>query len=291
MRSMTGYGKGTGESPKKIYNIEMRSVNHRFIEVKNRLPKGMLQIEEKIEKYIKNYFNRGSFLVYLNLENNKDYKEEFAINYELAAAYFNAGKKIRKYLNLPYDLSLQDVIRYPEVLSTDNKDLDTEEIWEYIEVALKEACSGLMDMREKEGLKLKSDSLERLDVIAACIDEIEVYSNFVVEDYRNKLNDRLKVLLEEVPVNEDRIAYEVAAFSDKSNITEEIVRLRIHIEHFKEFLELKEPIGRKLDFLIQEINREVNTIGSKSSYTKIAAKVVDIKSEVEKIREQIQNIE
>ena len=291
MNSMTGYGKGKGESPKKIYNIEMRAVNHRFIEVKSRLPKGMLLIEEKIDKYIKEYFNRGSFSVYINIENNSDYKEEFFINFNLAESYFNAGRSIKEHFNLPYDLSLQDIIRYPEVLSSEGEDEDQETLWIYIKEAVENACINLSEMRKKEGEKLKTDCFKRLTKIAEDIDKIGEFTDLVVEEYKVKLNERIKSLLDTVPVNEDRLAYEVAAFADKSNITEEIVRLKIHIDHFREFLELDEPVGRKLDFLIQEMNRETNTIGSKSSSTDIATIVVSVKSEIEKIREQIQNIE
>ena len=291
MNSMTGYGKGRGESYKKIYNIELKSVNHRFLEVKSRLPKGMLLIEDKIDKYIKEYFNRGSFSVYINIENNKDFKEELNINYNLAESYFNAGRHLKEHLNLSYDLSLQDIIGYPEVVSSQDKDEEQEDIWVYVKDALAEACKNLGVMRDSEGQKLKEDCLLRMDKIAGDIKEIEKFTDYVVDEYKTKLNERIKVLLDTVPINEDRLAYEVTAFADKSNITEEIVRLRIHIDHFKEFSDLKEPVGRKLDFLIQEMNREINTIGSKSSSTNIATIVVGIKSEIEKIREQIQNIE
>ena len=290
MYSMTGYGKGKGESNKRIYNIEMRSVNHRFLEVKTRLPKGMLLIEEKIDKYLKEKFNRGSFSVFINIESNKDYKEEFKINYSLAESYFNAGRNIKEHFNLGYDLSLQDIIRYPEVITVDSTD-EEEDNWLYIETALAEASTNLELMRKDEGLKLKADCMERIKLIEASVTEVGKYSVDVVEEYKQKLNERIKTLLDSVPVNEDRIAYEVAAFADKSNITEEIVRLEIHLGHFRKYMELDEPIGRKLDFLIQEMNREINTIGSKSSSTDIAAIVVNIKSEIEKIREQIQNIE
>lgn len=291
MYSMTGYGKGVCEAPDKIYTLELRAVNHRFLEVKFRLPKGMLFIEENIDKSIKGSFERGSFSVYLNIEANSERQQEFHIDYQLAEAYYNAGNALKEHFGLPYGLTLQDLIRYPEVLSANGSEEADDELWSHIHEALTMACGNLKEMRLNEGLKLKQDFHERLAIIEENLKLVEGYSDRIVEEYRDRLSDRISSLLDAVPVNEDRIAYEVAAFADKSNITEEITRLGIHLQHFREFLEAKVPVGRKLDFLIQEMNREVNTIGSKSSSTDIAAIIVTMKSEMEKIREQVQNIE
>lgn len=291
MYSMTGYGKGIKETQERIYTLELRAVNHRFLEVKYRLPKGMLFVEEKIDKFLKSNFNRGSFSVFLNIENNKEYKQDFNIDFKLAEAYFKAGQNIKEHFKLSYDLSLQDIIRYPEVISSNDKELDDEIIWNDIKEALETACGNVRTMRKNEGEKLKEYFKESLEIININIDEVDKYSDFIVGEYKGKLQDRIKTLLDAVPVNEDRIAYEVAAFADKSNITEEITRLKIHMTHFKDYFEISEPIGRKMDFLIQEMNREINTIGSKSSSTDIAVIIVTLKSELEKIREQVQNIE
>ncbi|KAF0091267.1 MAG: hypothetical protein FD141_1056 [Fusobacteria bacterium] len=291
MFSMTGYGKGIKETKERIYTLELRAVNHRFLEVKYRLPKGMLFVEEKIDKFLKANFNRGSFSVFLNIENNKEYKQDFNIDFKLAEAYFKAGQNIKEHFKLSYDLSLQDIIRYPEVISSNDKELDDEVIWNDIKEALETACENVKVMRKNEGEKLKGFFQESLEIIITNIEEVDKYADFVVGEYKAKLQDRIKTLLDAVPVNEDRIAYEVAAFADKSNITEEITRLNIHMTHFKDYFEIDEPIGRKMDFLIQEMNREINTIGSKSSSTDIAVIIVTVKSELEKIREQVQNIE
>lgn len=291
MYSMTGYGKGIKETQERIYTLELRAVNHRFLEVKYRLPKGMLFVEEKIDKFLKANFSRGSFSVFLNIENNKEYKQDFNIDFKLAEAYFKAGQNIKEHFKLSYDLSLQDIIRYPEVISSNDKELDDEIIWNEIKEALETACENVKIMRKNEGEKLKVYFKESLEIININIDEVDKFSDFIVGEYKNKLQDRIKTLLDAVPVNEDRIAYEVAAFADKSNITEEITRLKIHMTHFKDYFEINEPIGRKMDFLIQEMNREINTIGSKSSSTDIAVIIVTLKSELEKIREQVQNIE
>lgn len=291
MYSMTGYGKGIKETQERIYTLELRAVNHRFLEVKYRLPKGMLFVEEKIDKFLKANFSRGSFSVFLNIENNKEYKQDFKIDFKLAEAYFKAGQNIKEHFKLSYDLSLQDIIRYPEVISSNDKELDDEVIWNDIKEALEAACENVRIMRKNEGLKLKAFFIESLETININIDEVDKYSDFIVGEYKEKLQERIKTLLDAVPINEDRIAYEVAAFADKSNITEEITRLKIHMTHFKDYFEINEPIGRKMDFLIQEMNREINTIGSKSSSTDIAVIIVTVKSELEKIREQIQNIE
>lgn len=291
MYSMTGYGKGIKETQERIYTLELRAVNHRFLEVKYRLPKGMLFVEEKIDKFLKANFSRGSFSVFLNIENNKEYKQDFNIDFKLAEAYFKAGQNIKEHFKLSYDLSLQDIIRYPEVISSNDKELDDEIIWNDIKEALETACENVKIMRNNEGEKLKEYFKESLEIININIDEVDKYADFIVGEYKGKLQERIKTLLDAVPVNEDRIAYEVAAFADKSNITEEITRLKIHMTHFKDYFEINEPIGRKMDFLIQEMNREINTIGSKSSSTDIAVIIVTLKSELEKIREQVQNIE
>lgn len=291
MNSMTGYGKGIKETKERIYTIELRSVNHRFLEVKYRLPKGMLFIEEKIDKYIKSNFSRGSFSVFLNIENNKEFAQDFVIDFNLAESYYLAGKKLKEHFNMQYDLSLQDIIKYPEVISSNDKELDDDVVWNDILDALKNASDNILEMRRSEGEKLHEFFLQSLGYIKKNIYKIEELSDKVVIDYKEKLQERIKALLDSVPVNEDRIAYEVAAFADKSNITEEVTRLKVHLSHFAEYLQYREPIGRKMDFLIQEMNREINTIGSKSSATEIAAIIVDMKSELEKIREQVQNIE
>ena len=291
MYSMTGYGKGIKETQERIYTLELRAVNHRFLEVKYRLPKGMLFVEEKIDKFLKANFSRGSFSVFLNIENNKEYKQDFNIDFKLAEAYFKAGQNIKEHFKLSYDLSLQDIIRYPEVISSNDKELDDEIIWNDIKEALETACENVKIMRNNEGEKLKEYFKESLEIININIDEVDKYADFIVGEYKGKLQERIKTLLDAVPVNEDRIAYEVAAFADKSNITEEITRLKIHMTHFKDYFEINEPIGRNMDFLIQEMNREINTIGSKSSSTDIAVIIVTLKSELEKIREQVQNIE
>ena len=291
MRSMTGYGKGIKETKERIYTLELRAVNHRFLEIKYRLPKGLLFVEEKIDKFLKTMFNRGSFVVYLNIENNKEYIKDFKIDYNLAESYFKAGKSLKSHFNLSYDLSLQDIIRYPEVISSNDKEIDDKKVWNDIRDALEEACLNVENMRNEEGEKLKDFFTNSLAYINKSIVEVDKYAELVVNEYKEKLEDRIKALLDTIPVNEDRLAYEVAAFADKSNITEEITRLKIHLIHFEEYLEVIEPIGRKMDFLIQEINREINTIGSKSNSTDIAVIIVSIKSELEKIREQVQNIE
>ncbi len=291
MHSMTGYGKGLKETKERIYTIELRAVNHRFLEIKYRLPKGMLFVEEKIDKFLKSMFNRGSFSVYLNIENNKEYNKAFNIDYNLAELYFKAGQSLKSHFNLAYDLSLQDIIRYPEVISANDKEIDDEKVWNDIKEALVKACANIEEMRKEEGEKLKNFFINSVDFINEKITEVNKYADVVVGEYKEKLQERIKKLLDTVPVNEDRIAFEIAAFADKSNITEEIIRLKIHTAHFKEYLDNSEPIGRKMDFLIQEMNREINTIGSKSSSTDIAVIIVSLKSELEKVREQVQNIE
>lgn len=291
MYSMTGYGKGVGETAEKAYALEVRSVNHRFLEVKYRLPKGLLFIEEKIDKIVKGRFERGSFNIYLNIEPRKDCQQRLRIDYNLAEAYYEAAAELKEHFGLPSTLTLQDLLRYPDVLNADGTEQADEEVWSAVETALEDACANLERMRLDEGEKLKLDFKERLALVGENLEKVASFSDTIALEYRDKLTERIQGLLDTVPVNEDRIAYEVAAFADKSSIAEEVTRLRIHIDHFSGFLDADGPVGRKLDFLIQEMNREVNTIGSKSSSTEIAAIVVLLKSEMEKIREQVQNIE
>lgn len=289
MNSMTGFGKGCFETDDKVYTIEVRSVNHRFIEVKMRLPRGLLSIEEKIDKAIKSTFKRGTFSIYLDIRNNGSSPSDLEVDLGIAESYFLAGEKVKDHLNLSSSLSLQDILRYPEVVKTHSPEEET--LWPAISQALEEALEKMGEMRGLEGESLKKDLLGRLAFVSETVEVISQDSLDVVKDYQIRLRERIEELLDKVPVNEDRIAYEVAAFADKSSITEEIVRLRVHIEQFGLLLADKEAVGRKLDFLIQEMNREINTIGSKSNVTAIAAAVVTLKSELEKIREQVQNIE
>lgn len=290
MYSMTGYGKGIFEQAGKKYTIEIRSVNHRFLEIKCRMPKGMLAIEEKVERSLKEAFDRGSFVVHLDVDSSSEGVREINLDFELAKAYYAAGHRLKEYLGLPYDLSLQDLIRYPEVIRSEEKEKD-EDLWIAIEEALKQAIEELQVMRAKEGAKLIVDLQDRIGLMEEAISTISGQSSRMVEEYHNKVRDRMRELLDTIPVDEDRLIHEAAVFADKSDVTEEITRLKIHLEHFRGYLALEEPIGRKLDFLIQEMNREVNTIGSKSSSNDLAVVIIGLKSEMEKIREQVQNLE
>ncbi|AMP20489.1 hypothetical protein AZF37_04295 [endosymbiont 'TC1' of Trimyema compressum] len=290
MNSMTGFGKGSFETESKIYTIEARSVNHRFIEVKIRLPKGLLSIEEKIDKAIKNTFKRGTFSIYLDIRNNGTSPCELDLDLSIAESYFQAAEKVKNHLGMTSSLSLQDILRYPDVIKSQGVE-EEDVLWPAVSNALNEALKTIGVMRRLEGEALKTDLLKRLQLISKTLEVVDEDSLEVVKDYQIRLRERIESLLDQVPVNEDRIAYEVAAFADKSSITEELVRLRIHIKEFERLLNDEDAVGRKLDFLIQEMNREINTIGSKSSVTTIANAVVILKSELEKIREQVQNIE
>ena len=208
----------------------------------------------------------------------------------IAESYFQSAEKVKQHLGMTSSLSLQDVLRFPDVIKSHGVEAE-DVLWPAISSALDEALKTIGVMRRLEGEALKEDLLKRLQLISKTLEIVDADSLEVVKDYQIRLRERIESLLDQVPVNEDRIAYEVAVFADKSSITEELVRLRIHIKEFERLLGTEEAVGRKLDFLIQEMNREINTIGSKSSVTTIANAVVILKSELEKIREQVQNIE
>lgn len=290
MNSMTGFGKGVYEGIDKTYTIELRSVNHRFLEVKMRLPKGMLSIEDKIEKIIKQTLGRGSVNVYINIEHLVGANKKIAIDLPLAKGYYEALKEIETEFGFKEDVSLKDLMKYQDILKLENIS-DEDEEWKAIKKALDSCLENVLQMRRVEGLSLKEDFKERTLVLEKLIAEIFSESEDVVASYQIKLRERISELLGGLEVNEEKIAHEVAFFADKASITEELVRLEIHLKQFKGMLEETIPVGRKLDFLIQEINREINTIGSKSNLPSISSRVIELKSEVEKIREQVQNVE
>lgn len=290
--SMTGYGRGESSSESRSFLVEIKSVNHRYNDIIIRMPKKFSLFEEKIRKIIKESVKRGRIEVYVTLEECKDDEVMIKPNLNIVEQYFNSLKEIKDRLQLSDEISLSQLTRFPDTFTIEHKEEEEDVIWETFQAALKQAIEKLIEMRKAEGLKLAEDVKNRSNTIHKIVKEIEVRTPIIVKEYSEKLYDRIKELTEDViEIDEERLAQEVTIYADKSNVAEEIVRLFSHLEQLNNITNETGAVGRKLDFLIQEMNREINTIGSKSSDINISSMVIEIKSELEKIREQVQNIE
>ena len=290
--SMTGFGRGEFKNDSYHFLVECKTINHRYCDINVRLPRKISFLEDKIRNYVKNFVKRGRVDLYIKLDLIGSEDVNLKFDDKLATQYVNILKEIKEKFDLQDDISVMNVAKFPEIVKCEEKEEDEDLYWSMLKEALDMSMEKLTQMRKEEGEKLAIDTIERCDILANLIDEIEKYSNTVVDEYREKLNNRISEILENPSIiDENRLAQEVAIFADKSSITEEIVRFRSHIEQLRKTVEKNDSIGRKIDFLIQEMNREVNTTGSKSSNINITNLVVEVKSELEKIREQIQNIE
>lgn len=291
IKSMTGYGRGSIQENGRSFTVEIKSVNNRYLDVYIRLPRQISSLEDRIRKYVSARISRGKVDIYISQDKFSEDDIEINLDENVARAYYNSLCTLKDKFQLKDDITLSMLVDIPDVLKIEKKEEDKEEIWNAIIKAVDESLNMFVDMRSSEGLKLSKDISERCDFIQEKVLEIENKCPVVVDEYREKIKQRVSEYLKEIEIDESKLLNEVAFFSDKVNITEEIVRLKSHLVQMKKTLTLEEPVGRKLDFLIQEMNRETNTIGSKSSDLFITNLVVDIKSELEKIREQVQNIE
>jgi uncharacterized protein (TIGR00255 family) len=289
---MTGYGKGESENQLYKLKIELKSVNHRYLDVNLKLPRYLIYLEEGIKKLIKEKINRGKVDVFVNFDFSDASSMDVKVDIPLARSFKFALEELKTELEIDDTIRLNNILSISDVIKTEKKELDEDLVWETIKEATEEALDKILQMREYEGEQLKADIFNKLDNIEAISSRIEMRAPLVVEEYRGKLNERIQSILEEgTVVDPDRLAMEVAIYADKSSIDEELTRLKSHVLQLKAILSEDGAVGRKLDFLIQEFNREVNTIGSKSSDSDIVKAVVELKSEIEKIREQVQNIE
>lgn len=292
IKSMTGFGRGEAEDAQRQFTVEIKSVNHRYNDIVVRMPKRLTYLEEKIKDLIKNEVKRGRVEVYISLENTGEGDTKISLNRSLVSQYYQCLQEIKASFEVKDDISVSALSKFPDVFILESREEDEDEIWQCLKGAVVKAIEMLMKMRQAEGEKLAEDIVGRCEYIGSIIKTIEKKSPEIVQDYKNKLRERITEMLEDtIQIDDSRLSMEVAIFADKSSITEEVVRLNSHIGQLKKSLEEHQPIGRKLDFLIQEMNREINTIGSKSSDLEIVNHVVDVKSELEKIREQVQNIE
>ena len=290
--SMTGFGRGEYKDDNYYFLVECKTINHKYCDINIRLPRKISFLEDKARNFVKNYIKRGRVDIYIKLDLLG--REDVNLKFDeiLANQYVNILRNIRDKFDLVDDISVMNVAKFPDIIKTEEKEEDENLLWSMLSKALEQALLKLTDMRNEEGQRLAQDILDRCDILESTIEDIEKYSYNVVIDYKEKLNNRISEILENPSiVDESRLAQEVAIYADKSSITEEIVRFKSHIKQLRSTIIKDESIGRKIDFLIQEMNRETNTIGSKSSDLNITNLVVEIKSELEKIREQIQNIE
>ena len=290
IKSMTGYGKANLSKEQREYQIEIKSVNHRYLDISVKMPRQLSYLEETIKKEIMSKVKRGKIDVFVTFENNSLEGKEIKINEELAKAYVKELKKLAEEENLLADIQVNDIAKYPDVLKIQNNQEDEKIELEVLEVVGK-ATENLVQMRKTEGSKLAEDLNQRLDNLKVKIEDISKLSTGLIEEYVVKLEERIKEILKNQEIDQTRLAQEVVIYADKCSIEEEVTRLRSHIAQFKTFLDSDEAIGKKLDFIIQEMNRETNTIGSKANNLNITNNVIDMKTEIENIREQVQNIE
>lgn len=293
MKSMTGFGHERAVIDGKEYLIEIRSVNSRYCELTTKLPRSLTYLDEKLKAFIRSQVSRGKIEVFLSVTDVEGRETTVTVNTSVVKNYLEEMRKCSAELGLPDNLMLSDIFRMTDAFTVVRPEYDEEAIWNNVKTVCTAALSELSEMREKEGAKLKADILEKISSIEKMTGEVEKLSPETAEAYRQKLTDKLNEVLAAngVAADEQRILTETAIFAEKIAVDEETVRLRSHFKQFREMAEASEPIGRKLDFLVQELNRESNTIGSKCQDLRITKLVIDMKSEIEKIREQIQNIE
>lgn len=292
LKSMTGFGRGEARIGDKYFLVELKSVNHRYVDVSIKLPKKFTYLEENIRKNIKTFIQRGRIEAFISYESVGGSDVKVTADMYLAKEYLNALNKLSGELSIQNDVTASLIARFPDIIKIEKRDENEDEIWECLEEALNGALAKLTQMRKEEGDRLKEDLQMRLNRTKDYVAQTKERSPIIIHEYRQRLTERIKEIInEDISFDENRIASEVALFAEKSNITEEIVRLHSHIGQFAKTLNEDDAIGRKLDFLLQEMNREVNTIGSKANDLYTSNIVINIKSEFEKMREQVQNIE
>lgn len=291
IKSMTGFGRCEVQEGQRKITVEMKSVNHRYLDVAIKMPKKLNFFEAAIRSELKNYIQRGKVDLFITYEDYTESNVCVKYNRELAAEYMEYLNQMAEDFSLDNDVRVSVLSRYPEILTMEEQTVDEEELWRLLVQAIRGAAEGFVETRIKEGENLKNDLLEKLDGMLAHVDFITERSPQIIAEYRQKLRDKILDLLEDAKVDENRLLMEVTVFADRVCVDEELVRLRSHIETTKETLIQGGSIGRKLDFIAQEMNREANTILSKSSDLEISNRGIELKTEIEKVREQIQNIE
>lgn len=291
IKSMTGFGRCEVLKDSRKFTVELKSVNHRYLDVNIRMPKKLNFFETSIRTLLKSYADRGKVDIFITYEDLSQSQVSVKYNAALAAEYLKYLNQMAEEFSLDNDVRVSTLSRYPEVFTMEECSEDEDELWNGLKEALEGAFSQFVEMRTKEGERLKEDILLKLDLLSEQIRFIEERSPQIIAEYRTKLEEKMRELLEDTQIDDNRIAAEVILFADKICTDEEVVRLKSHTQHMKETLEESNGIGRKLDFIAQEMNREANTILSKANDLDISNRAISLKTEIEKIREQIQNIE
>lgn len=291
LRSMTGFGRGEDTIGGRHIVFEIKSVNHKYFEFNSRIPRGYLFLEDKLKAYIQGKISRGKVDVFLQIETLEETDVQVLVNHSLASAYVTALQELKERYQLPDEPSLALLSKYSDIFSVHKAPEDEDAVWEAVRQVADQAIASFLKMREAEGARLKADILEKAGEIVALVDQVERHTPETVEHYRERLKAKIEELLQDNRFDEQRVLTEVAIFADKVAVDEETVRLRSHFQQLQSLVDSDGPVGRKIDFLVQEMNREANTIGSKSVNSQIAYLVVDIKALIEKIREQVQNVE
>ena len=291
MKSMTGFGKSEITNDGRKIRLEIKSVNHRFLDINIRMPRFLLFLEEEIRKYLKTVLARGRVDVFVNYSSERADAKKVVVDMPMIHGYYEAAAEIEKSLGIQNSLNTSDLLRLPDAVSFEENDADEDALKDLLLSTVRVAAGELIAAREAEGAELLVDISQRLAQILLLADEIAKKEDIVLEEYRLKLKERITDMLDGTSMDETRLAQEVAIFADRCNITEEVVRVRSHVDQFTVAVSSGLPQGRNLDFIVQELNREFNTIGSKSSDAGITKMVINGKVEIEKIREQIQNLE
>lgn len=290
IKSMTGYGRGNYENDGRIYTVEIKTINHRYNDVSVKLPRYLNFLEDNIRRYISKTINRGKVEVYISLENMSDKGRNIKIDKVLAGTYINELRSLSSEYSIPDDITVMSLARMSDIIVVEN-DAQEELYWQELQEAMSIAIKNIDEARSIEGKRLAEDIEARLNKISEYVNIVEKASEKLLDEYKVKLKNRINELGANNIVDENRIGIEIVLFADKSSICEEVTRLKSHIESFKNMLKSEGPIGKKIDFLIQEMNRETNTIGSKANSIGITNYVIEMKNEIENIREQVQNIE
>ncbi len=291
IKSMTGYGRGEIEENSRRFTVEIKSVNHRYLDVAIKMPKKLNFFESSIRSVLKEYIQRGKVDIFVTYEDFSEAGQSVCYNEEIAAEYMKYLDMMSKRFGLENDVRLSVLSRYPEVFSLEDAEVDEKQVWQSLEKAVRTAAGMFVESRIKEGETLRRDLIEKLDGMLEHVDAIEEMSPRIVSEYKEKIYDKVKELLADAQIDDNRILMEVTLFADKICVDEETVRLRSHIESTKQILTGGGSIGRKLDFMAQEMNREANTTLSKAGSLDISNHAIELKTEIEKIREQIQNLE